>query len=267
MDDLLVWGDVGYDDYPDGVARAGGCALNVAVAAVREGRGLRVAVAGALGEDGAPLRARLVREGVDASALVSLAGPSPRQPIRLLAGGERELRGYRPGVLSDYQPPGELRARLASATRVYLPLFPSTLPWAHEAAAAGANLACDLMDLGELSPAEEAWVLERAEVVFCGVDLDHPRLPALREWARADPARALIATFGRAGACGVLRDEEARVPAAPVPGGEVLDTTGCGDAFAGAFLARWGSGAGLRASLEAASEAAARVAAHVGSCP
>lgn len=266
MHDLLVWGDVGYDDYPDGLARAGGCALNVALAAAAERTGLRIAVAGALGEDGGPLRTRLEAAGVDVSALEDLPGLSPRQPVWLRPDGERELSGYQPGVLDDYAPPPALAPRLARAGRVYLPLFASTLPWARAAAAAGARLACDLMDLSELAPAEERWVLAQAEVVFCGVWPEHPRLDALRRWASADPGRLLVATFGAAGALAVTREESVQIEATPLPGAQVVDTTGCGDAFAGAFLARWGRGHELRASLELASQAAARVATHLGSC-
>ncbi|MGE0711422.1 MAG: carbohydrate kinase family protein [Planctomycetota bacterium] len=265
LSSLLVWGDIGFDLYPDGEARPGGCALNVALSAAGERPPFPVGVAGALGEDGAPLRARLAAAGVETVALRTLAGASSRQPIRLGPGGERELYGYQTNVLADLPLDAELAATLGAAGLVYVPTFAQTARWASFALDHG-RAALDLMDLNEDLSAEGdvlGRALAAAALVFCGLHLGHPRLDELRARGREGGA-TLVVTLGADGALAVAGGEEVRVPAAPA---RVVDTTGCGDAFAGAFLAAWGAGQPLRACLERGAARAARAAEHLGAAP
>jgi ribokinase len=256
----VVWGDVGFDLYPDGVRRLGGCALNVALAAVNAGA-CAVSVLGALGDDGQPLRARLDAAGVNTGPLRHMPGASSLQPILLGPGGERVLRGYEAGVLADLPLDAALRSTLRSAGLVYVPTFAQTADWARLALSLS-PCALDLMDLEEdLGPGDLVGeALEQADLVFCGLSPDHPRLSELRDRAR----NLVVVTLGAAGSLAITPGGEVHQPAAEVSGG-VVDTTGCGDAFAGGFLADWRGGASLESCMARGAEEAARVAGHLGS--
>jgi len=268
----LVWGDVGLDVYGDEDApRPGGCALNVALALVAAGvPPTDVAVAAPVGGDGAHLRGLLGARGVDVSLLRVLAGPSPRQHIDVEPSGERRFRGYEGGVLTGWGADAALRAALGDAALVYVPVFGLTRPWAELALAVRPDepVALDLMDLEDLDAAFVEDAVRRAAVVFCGLDARRQAesIPRLAEAARAG-GTLLVVTLGPEGAVAFDGPAEHRVPAAPVPGGRVVDTTGCGDALAGTFLARRDAGDDVPTALAAASAAAARVAAHRGAVP
>jgi acarbose 7IV-phosphotransferase len=261
---LILWGDVGFDDYATGETLLGGCALNAARAALAAEPEFAVRVAAPLGEDGAPLRAELERLGAEVSLLEACPGSSPRQPIQLAPDGERTLSGYQAGVLGEArEPSAALRVALAEAGLIYVPVFSQTLTWARAAWESGAPVALDLMDLDEIPEGFLPEAAERSRLLFTGLSRTHPRLGELRELARGGGATWIV-TLGAEGALAWSGAEEVTIPAAPVPGGRVVDTTGCGDTFAGTFLVRWREGSGLGEALEAGSQAAAEVAARLG---
>ena len=87
-------------------------------------------------------------------------------------------------------------------------------------------------------------------------------LDRLRPLARD---RLVVLTAGAAGAWALRGDE---VVFQPTVATTIVDTTGCGDAFQGAFAATYFAGPGnLAAALLAGARAAAAVAAHVGAQP
>lgn len=261
---LILWGDVGFDDYASGETLLGGCALNAARAALAAKPEFPVRVAAPLGEDGQPLRVELERLGAEVSLLETHSGRTPRQPIQLAADGERTLSGYQAGVLGEAREPSpSLRAALAEAGLIYVPVFSQTLGWARAAWESGAPVALDLMDLDEIPAGFLPEAAARSRLLFTGLSSEHPRLSELRALAHSGGATWIV-TLGAEGAWAWEGETELAIPAAPVPGGQVVDTTGCGDTFAGTFLVRWLAGDGLRESLEAASRAAAAVAARLG---
>lgn len=74
--------------------------------------------------------------------------------------------------------------------------------------------------------------------------------------------RALIVlTCGALGAYGIFRGKVVHQPALPA---HVVDTTGCGDAFAGAFTVAHFGGASLETALRRGAERAAWVAERLG---
>ena len=75
----------------------------------------------------------------------------------------------------------------------------------------------------------------------------------------------MVVTLGAEGALASREGEWLRVPAAPLPG-QLVDTTGCGDAFAGTFLVHHAGDASLEEALAAAGRRAAEVATHRGAC-
>lgn len=261
---LLLWGDVGFDDYASGETLLGGCALNVARAALALRPEFAIQIAAPLGQDGEPLRAELARLGADVSLLETLPGRTPRQPIQLAPDGERTLSGYQAGVLGEVREPSDaLREALAKAGLIYVPVFAQTLSWAQAAWESGSPVALDLMDLDEVPDAFLPQAASRSCLLFMGLSTTHPRLAELREFARGGAATWIV-TLGSEGAWAWRGEEELAIPAAPVPGGRVVDTTGCGDTFAGTFLVQWRAQLELREVLLAASLAAARAAAQLG---
>lgn len=267
--DVLVVGDLGLDDYLDEAApRPGGCALNVACA-LRAAGAERVAAAGPIGDDGGPLLDLLRARGVDAALVERVRGVSARQRIAVRPDGERDFAGYLPGVLAGWRPGSALEAALRSAGLVYVPAFDVTRDLAARAWAArpaGAPLALDLMNMTDLDDAFVDEAVARAAVVFAGLhaERDAARVERLAGLAARPGAALVVVTLGPLGAVALSGGAPVRRPAAPVPGGRVVDTTGCGDAFAGAFLAARAGGAALEAAMDAGARLAAQVAARRG---
>ena len=270
--DLLTVGDVGLDAYRGEPApRPGGCALNVAIHAAAAGAG-RVGVVAPVGADGLHLGALLQARGVDADHVRARPGATPSQEIEVLPDGERRFHTYLPGVLQGWLPDAGQEQAIRAARLVYLPVWAVTVPLAERVWALRAGVgpvACDLMNLSDVPLALAERALGLSAAVFAGLDPErHPaEIERLLSTAARPGAGTLVITLGPGGALARAGAEQARVEAAPVPGGRVLDTTGCGDAFAAAFLTARAQGADLRAALQAGTRRAASVAAHLGAVP
>ena len=266
--DVLTVGDAGLDAYRGEAApRPGGCALNVAVHLQACGAG-RVGIVAPLGEeDGQPLLDLARARGLDPAHLRLLPGRTPHQEIEVLPDGERRFHTYLPGVLAGWLPDPAAVAAIQAARLVYVPVWSVTLPLLRRVWDLRAGpLAVDLMNLSDVPEALAEEALGRASVVFCG--LQRPAQAALIERLLAAAARpgaaTLVVTLGPEGAQARAGAQAAQVAAAPVPGGRALDTTGCGDAFAGAFLSARAAGASLEEGLAEGTRRAAAVAAHRG---
>jgi len=262
----LCWGDVGWDVYAGRpAALPGGCALNVATSLRLAGG--QPAVGGAIGPDGAPLRGFLERQGIGTQALLELEGPTPRQELRVLPDGEREFSEYKPGVLRAYAPEAA-RAAIAACRLLYVPVFDHTLPWVRWALAESpaTPLALDLMNLDDATPEFMELAVARARYVFAGLHAERQAdaLARFTELATRPSAATVITTLGPRGARAHQGEAVLELPAPPVPGGVVVDTTGCGDAVAGTFLALAEAGATLDAALQHALTRAAAVAGQLG---
>lgn len=75
-------------------------------------------------------------------------------------------------------------------------------------------------------------------------------------------SNVLIVTLGAEGSVAFHHNRRYRRPAIPVP--QVVDTTGCGDAFQAAFAVAWFQNHGMEASLKQGAEAAAKVLGKLG---
>lgn len=261
---FVTLGDVGLDAYSDEAApRPGGCALNVGCALATAGaRG--VATAGPVGPDGAWLASFLEARGVT-SLIEVKEGRSPSQRIAVREDGERDFSGgYAPGVLAGWRPGPAAEEAARGAGLLYVPTFDVTRPLAELAFGWRGRrpLAIDVMNASDHDAAFLAEVVRRATVVFAGFDAarDGARIEHLAACARAPGAALVVVTLGPRGALALEGATRLSVPAAPVPGGRVVDTTGCGDAFAGGFLAARARGEPVEAAMAAASRQAARVA-------
>ncbi|HEY0952837.1 sugar kinase [Nocardioides sp.] len=272
---------IGIDSIPDGsdgqlvetirmspAGTAGGTAV------VLSRLGAQVRSFGAVGADpiGTTLLALLEHEGVDVSGLV-------RKPDHQTSASVLPVRpnGDRPAwhcigangafTLDDLDP-----AALEGCTHVHLggPEFlggeAAGRLLAH-ARSLGATTSVDLLAPGD--PDMLAWVADALPHTDYLLPNDEQVLGFTGAGSLADGARALLdtgvgcvaATQGSKGALVVTADETLEVPAYAV---EVVDTTGCGDAFSAGFLRGLSLGRDLRGAAELGCAAAAQVARGLG---
>ena len=237
---------------------AGGKGANQAVAAAAAGA--RVAMVGCVGDDegGTAYRARLAARGIDVAGVRVVAGV-PDAATRwsrssddgensiVVIPGANDLLDEREVAAVDALGPGDVllvqlevpRAVVCTAVR--------------RAAGRGARVVLNTAPYAAL-PAD---VVALADPVVAN---EH-EMAALAE-AGAEP-RSLLVTFGANGAAW----DGVTAPAHVVAAGEVVDTTGAGDAFCGALAASLASGADREHALDAALAAGAAAVRHPGAQP
>jgi sugar/nucleoside kinase (ribokinase family) len=234
----------------------GGQVATAVLAAAR--LGLRAAYAGAVGDDAhaEPVLAPLCHAGVDVSRVVRVAGAATRTALIVVerGTGERTVLGQRDDRLGEAQ--AEL-ARLALGGAQLLLIDATDLALAtalaERARAEGVPVLLDLdapaPDFERLLAQVDFPVVSRgfAEAAYGGAEPALARLAALG-------ARLAVVTLGAEGA---LAWSGGRLLASPAFAVGVVDTTGAGDAFHGAFA--WGLLQGLGAAelLRVANAAAA----------
>ena len=236
--------------------------------------GVAVTSYGALGDDAAAdtLLALLAREGVDTGGLVRVADQqTSASVIPVRPGGDRpawHCIGANGAFTLDLL---DLDA-VAAADHVHLggPEFlggeAAGRLLAH-ARARGATTSLDLLAPGD--PDLLAWVADALPHTDYLLPNDEQVLGLTGAATLAEGARALVAagagcvavTQGRRGALVVTADEVIEVPAYAV---DVVDTTGCGDAFSAGFLRGLGLGRDSRAAAALGCAAAAQVAGGLG---
>ncbi len=229
---------------------AGGKGANQAVAAARSGA--TVTMLGAVGEDefGSARLSDLEREGIDTAWIVrSAAEPSGVALIFVEEHGENRI-AYVPGATSTVDRDHCLRALAAVRPRIVLATnelpIENLLALGREARRIGATVvlnaapdperAVDLLgyvDIVILNAVESAGILARTGAI-------EPRqaIAALRGLGPG----TVIVTVGGDGVVGNERDE-IFVHAPPLV--SVVDTTGAGDAFCGAFAADLATGSSI----------------------
>lgn len=265
---LMVAGDV-----PGRVAlRPGGQGANVAVRLAR--RGVSVRLVTALAEDpaGRLLRMTLGEEGVELEALavtasgsvlvmVDAAGErtmlSQRAPFAHLVTGES--LGSLPSwiVVSGYlllEPAARQLVRVLAAVTTPVAILGCAIPGAAHAATWGGLARDARADLLIVNAAEATALLEVGRSASGGVDAG-----TLAEALAVRMDGPVIVTGPRGAVAAGTEGVRARV--SPAPGiGEVIDTTGVGDAFAAAVIASLADGQDLHAALHEGVTLAAAVA-------
>lgn len=246
----------------------GGKGANTAVAAARQG--VRTGFVGAVGADegGALLLAALADAGVDTSTVRRIDGPSGAAHITVDADGENSIV-VSPGANARVSEDDVRRAEdvIAAAKVLFavleVPLKTVRYAVAH-AAARGVRVVLNASPVAEL-PAKTLAALDPLVVnkheaaVLLGKEGSGEELAA--ELRAAGP-RSVVVTLGAAGV--VIADADG-ILVIPVPDvdGDVVDTTGAGDAFAGALAGRLATGASLAdAAHDAVAYAAESVTRH-----
>jgi ribokinase len=236
----------------------GGKGANQAVAAARAGA--TVTLHGTVGADafGGQLHAFVAAEGVDASGVVTAAGPSGVALVGVADDGENAIvvvsganaattGACHPGggdvlLLQQEVPAAANRAAAALAraagARVVLNLAPFRSPDAR---------LLDLVDVLVVNQTELAQLVGAAPDAYA----DPKAIAAV--WDRV-PGRDVVVTVGAHGAYARVGGEVVHQPGRRV---RVVDSTGAGDCFCGALGAALAEGRDLRAALAFAGAAAA----------
>ncbi len=245
--------------------RAGGKGANQAVAAARAGA--RVRMIGRVGADpaGERMLADLRREGVDADAVAALSGVATGTAyITLTADGENTIV-LDPGAnahlsADDVTDHGDALAGAA------VMLAQLEVPVETVAAAVRAARDAGVRPVVTLAPAQAVpdellagldplLVNEHEAGLLLGEgDVAGHAEDGARRLLRQGP-RSVVITLGAAGAIVADADGVHRVPAESVD--EVVDTTGAGDAFAGALACALAAGASLGDAVQAGMAAGA----------
>ena len=231
----------------------GGKGANQALAAARAGA--QVALFGAVGRDAfaASALANLEVSGIDLSGVTGVDAPTGIALIHVDAQGENAITIVA-GANGDARAAQVPDSALAPGTTLMLQL---EVPMAEVAmlarrargrgvrvmlnAAPAAAVSDDLLQLVDVL------IVNENEAARIGAEHGLPATP--EPFAAAASARcgcAVIVTLGPRGALAVREDERIAIAA---PSTRVVDTTGAGDAFAGAAAAALDRGASLRTAL------------------
>jgi sugar/nucleoside kinase (ribokinase family) len=236
--------------------------------------GAEVLSLGAVGEDpiGTTLSALLEREGVDVTGLVRKAGQqTSASVIPVRPNGDRPawhcIGANGAFTLDDLD-----LAALEGCTHVHLggPEFlggEAAGELLAHARSLGSTTSLDLLAPGD--PDLLAWVAGALPHTDYLLPNDEQVLGLTGAESLADGARALVeagagcvaVTQGSRGALVVTAEETTEVPAYSI---EVVDTTGCGDAFSAGFLRGLSLGRDLRGAAELGCATAAQVAQGLG---
>ncbi|WP_462382645.1 ribokinase [Pseudomonas sp. Marseille-QA0892] len=254
----------------------GGKGANQAVAVAR--LGARAAMIGCVGDDayGAALRQGLVAEGIDCSAVTTVAGVSTGIASILVDDDGQNAIVIAAGANGEMSP-DRLEAHdelLASASVVIAqlevppPTVEATLARAHEH-----GRTVILNPAPATGPLPSAWYRlidfiipnESEAALLTGVTVNSPEtaLVAAKRLLEAGVKRVLI-TLGHQGVLYADQAGHAHYPVQPV---NAIDTTAAGDTFVGGFAAALANGETLQSAISLGQQAAALAVTRPGAQP
>ncbi|MFI6098363.1 ribokinase [Lentzea sp. NPDC051213] len=246
----------------DTVVLPGGKGANTAVAAARVGAS--VALVGAVGGDGygSLLRESLESSGVDTLLVKTSSRPTGIAYITVTPDGENSIV-VSPGANADVSP-SDVDAVSFDGARVLTCSLEVPLETVIHAVDVAAE--ADVRTVLNLSPVAElpAETLARLTVLIVNEHEAAQLAPTWHDLLELGP-KAAIVTLGARGAAVVAMAGTVEVPSIQVD--EVVDTTGAGDAFAGAFSARFAEGDTIVKAAEYAVKVAALSVTKAGAQP
>ncbi|YCH20280.1 ribokinase [Pseudomonas sp. D1-3] len=255
---------------------AGGKGANQAVAAAR--LGAKVAMVGCVGDDanGAELRAGLLAEGIDCSAVATVPGVATgiatilvddagQNAIVIAAGGNGEMTAER---LADHDGLLEKADIVIAQLEVPMATVEATLARAH---ALGRTVI--LNPAPAVGPLPENWYglidylipNESEAALLTGIAVDSPEsaLQAAQKLL-ANGARRVLITLGSQGVFYADSERHLHLPVEPVV---AVDTTAAGDTFVGGFAAGLAEGRPLESAIRLGQQAAALAVTRPGAQP
>ena len=239
----------------------GGNALNAGYSGMRH-QGAQVSLMGAVGSDifGDKIKAFASEKGMDTSNLHQVAGVTANNKIFLDAKGDRYFKAdsWQGGVWQDYTLSREDLIYLHEADAVATTVHDSIIHEVIDEKKKGKfMLAVDFHD----DPYTESWeeMIPFIDIFF--MSGREEMMPRLAAWSRKYDG-VFVATLGAAGSIAYYKGESYKMAAETVR--EVIDTTGCGDSYLGAFVVDYYLNHDVPSAMAAGSKAAAETLGHVG---
>lgn len=254
----------------------GGKGANQAVAAAR--LGATVAMIGCVGDDayGAELRAGLITEGIDCSAVMSAPGVSTgiatilvddagQNAIIIAAGGNGELT---PARLASHDALLQTPDIVIAQLEVPMPTVEATLYRAHEL---GRTVILNPAPASGPLPSHWYGLIdylipnESEAALLTGIHVDSPQSALFAAQALlGHGARRVLITLGSQGVLYADASRHVHLPVDPVV---AVDTTAAGDTFVGGFAAALAAGQPLEAAIGLGQQAAALAVTRRGAQP
>lgn len=249
------------DVYPDtGKVFVGGNALNYAVQCVKSGAG-KVAVLGAVGNDGYGelVKGYLETKPIDISHLHVVEGRTASNRIYISESGDRYFLpdSWDGGVYAEYRLTDEDLAFMNTFDLVAITSNEPNLKCIFNNLRGAVAISLDYLDNRDFDIMDE--LLPRTAISF--ISGDREVIERLRPMAARHGA-LIVVTLGAEGSFAIHGEKTYTMAAEPVD--EVVDTTGCGDAYQAAFTVSYLRGSDILTAMKRGSEAAAKVLGHYG---
>jgi len=240
---------------------AGGNALNLAVACSKTGKA-EVYVMGNIGDDsyGLSVRQAASNFNIDLSRLYTVKGATAHHVINIDKNGDRYFKpgSWHDGVWKDFMitvsDSDFMKKMDAVATTYYEACFNSIIEVKNKA---DFRLSVDFHD--EKINLDWEKYLNSIDLFF--ISGNNQNLEILEKWSRKFDA-VFTATLGKEGSVSFHRGEKFTCDAVKVE--KVVDTTGCGDSYQGAFIADYLLTGDVYSSMQSGSKAAAVTLSFVG---
>jgi fructoselysine 6-kinase len=250
------------DIFPEtGRILPGGNALNLAVSCKKAGAE-NIYLIGNIGKDkyGEIIKKAIDKYGIDRSMLYEIEGQTANNTIYIDENGDRYFKenSWVNGVWTDYRVSGAdkefMRKTDAVATTLYEPEFKSIIEAGRKSPFL---LSVDFHD-EKINPVWEEY--------FGAIDLffisgKNKELNKLKEWSMRFET-VFVATLGECGSIAYKNGTEFFCEAVKVE--NVVDTTGCGDSYQGAFIVQYLKNKNIKNAMRKGSESAAETLSRIG---
>ena len=242
------------------ITTPGGNALNVLTCCAGMNRG-RCAVIGAVGNDeyGAMIRTHYRSAGIDDSRLHTIEGKTASNRIYIDEKGDRYFMpdSWTNGVYGEFRL-DENDWRFAEQFDLWITasLDPNYQDMIHRKGKS-VSLAVDFLDTADTMLMEKSL----SSISYLFASGDEKLAETVRAYTKNSGITGVV-TFGAGGSAAFVDGERYDEPALFAE--KVVDTTGCGDSFIGAFLVTHGMTGDVRRALSAGSAAALKILDHFG---
>jgi fructoselysine 6-kinase len=259
-------GEITIDDYLDlNRQYVGGISLNFAVHCKRSGAE-NVSLVSRVGRDNSDrILKKLAEESIDSSRVQVFDGTTAKQEIVLNADGDRIFPpgGYHSGVLEGYQLNKDEVNFIQQHNLLASPLFRQLETLFFQTLEFPFNgwRVADFLDLSDYNKdiCRMEQIIDRLSIAF--VSGDHNLVESLRPLSRTTRCLIVI-TLGADGSVALVNGEPVYQRSLEVS--NVVDSTGCGDAFQAAFTVSYCNDHNVSRALQNGAQHAARVLQHFG---
>jgi len=253
------------DFFPEqDIIQVGGNALNVAVSCAKAGNA-DVYLMGYVGTDlyGKKIKQTADKYGISREKLYTVEGETASNKLYLTESGEKYEKedSWNSGVLNQFwlSPESEKFIITEGFDVITVTSSRGLIPNLAKLREESEFLLCaDFMDH---TPTNE-WCehFPSINLIFAGTKGKY--LPLFKKWSTEFPDVVFVATLGADGSVAFKNGEEFRCNAVKVD--EVIDTTGCGDSYQGAFIVEYLNSGDILSAMKAGAESAAVTLSHVG---